>query len=718
MDIKRRDLAAWPLRWGLWASGAVQALAQPQPQAVPSDPLAWLEDVDSKRALEWVNARSREAMALVERESYFAKRRRDVLASLSNPANIQFPIRHGEYLYNFYRSARQPHGILRRTSLEEFSKERISWRVLINFDDLAREESRNLVYTGMAVHASTQRALIFLSAGGEDKVEMREFDLENRAFVAGGFNLPAAKMTAAWFGADEVLLASDFGPGTTTTSGYAMTARRWKRGTPVATAPEILRGQASDVSVSVKSSGRDGLPPVALVQRRKQFHQAERHLLQFDGTLTQLDTPDDAEVWIERDWLLALLRSPWTTSGHTYSEGSLIAMALQQVTEAKGATGATHELHLVFAGEPRKRMVWSDVVRDGIVIASSEDMHPRLTFARWDGKAFSFDPLPAPDTGLVHVRADQGAKDNRVWLTTQAPITPQALALVDVSAPQPWPAPLKTQAAAFKADGMVVRQYQARSSDGTMVPYTVIGPAQPAADAPVLLYGYGGFGIPLELDYQRMPGINWLQYGGVYVMAHIRGGGEFGPAWALAAQGARRQRAFDDFIAVASDLTQRGLAQPARLGIYGASNGGALVTAVMVQRPELFGAVVSRVPLTDMLGFSKLFAGASWIEEYGDPDKPTDREALARWSPYQNAKPASAQFSYPPILFLGNRNDDRVHPAHARKMAAHLRALGHTKVWLYEETAGGHSGRTDPNIYAHREALLYSFLFQQLTAAA
>ncbi|EJE54745.1 serine protease, S9A family peptidase [Acidovorax sp. CF316] len=707
MDIKRRDLAAWPLGWGLLASGAAV-----HAQAVATDPHAWLEDVDSARALEWVNARNSEAMALIERQSHFARRRRDVLASLSNPANIQYPTRHGDHLYNFYRSARQPHGILRRTSLEEFSKERPSWRVLINFDDLARDESRNLVYTGMAVHAPTQRALIFLSSGGEDKVEMREFDLENRAFVAGGFNLPAAKMTAGWFGADEVLVAADFGPGTTTSSGYAMTARRWKRGTPVAAAPELLRGQASDVSVSVRSGGRDGLPPVALVRRSKQFHQTERHLLHLDGTLAKIDVPDDADAWIERDWLLVLLRTPWTTSGRTFSEGSLIAVALPQATEA------TRELHLLFAGEPRKRLAWTDAVRDGIVIASGEDMRPRLTFARWDGKAFALEPLPAPEAGVLHVRADQGAKDNRVWLTTQAPVTPQALALVDVSAPQSWPAPLKTQAEAFKADGMVVRQLQARSSDGTMVPYTVIGPAQPAADAPVLLYGYGGFGIALELDYQRMPGINWLQYGGVYVMAHIRGGGEFGPAWALAAKGAGRQRAFDDFIAVATDLAQRGIAQPARLGIYGASNGGALVTAVMVQRPELFGAVVSRVPLTDMLGFSRLFAGASWMEEYGDPDKPADRESLARWSPYQNAKPASEAVAYPPILFLGNRNDDRVHPAHARKMVAHLRALGHARVWLYEEIAGGHSGRTDPNIHARREALLYSFLFQQLAPKA
>ena len=704
MDVKRRDLAAWPLGWALCGADVAQG------QALPVDPLTWLEEVDSARALEWVNARNAEALAMIERQPQFTQRRRETLASLSNPANIQFPVRHGDYLYNFYRSARQPHGILRRTSLEEYAKERPSWRMLINFDDLAREESRNLVYMGMAVHAPTQRALIFLSSGGEDKVEAREFDLSGRTFVSDGFNLPPAKMSVGWFGADELLVATDFGPGSTTASGYAMTARRWKRGTPLAAAPELLRGQPSDVSVSVRSGGRDGLPPVALVQRHMQFHRAERHLLQQDGTLSRIDLPEDADAWIERDWIVALLRSPWTAGGRTFSEGSLVAMTVSQ------AASATRELHLLFAGEPRKRLARTDAVRDGIMIASSEDMRPRLSFARWDGKAFALIALPVPEAGVVHVRADQADKDNRFWLTTEAPVTPQALTLVDASAPQPWPAPMKTQSAAFKADGMVTQLLQARSADGTMVPYTVVGPAHPKSDAPVLLHGYGGFGLPLELNYQRMPGINWLQYGGVYVMAHIRGGGEFGPAWALAAKGPGRQRAFDDFIAVAQDLAQRGIAQASRLGIYGASNGGALVAAVMVQRPELFGAVVSRVPLTDMLGFSRLFAGASWLEEYGVPDKPAEREALARLSPYLNAKPASAGFKYPPVLFVGNRNDDRVHPAHARKMVAHLRALGHEKVWLFEELAGGHTGRTDPNIFAQREALFYSFLFQQLTS--
>jgi prolyl oligopeptidase len=300
-------------------------------------------------------------------------------------------------------------------------------------------------------------------------------------------------------------------------------------------------------------------------------------------------------------------------------------------------------------------------------------------------------------------------------MTTQAPVSPQVITLVD-AADTGAPVLTKSQPHAFEASGMAVEQFEARSADGTLVPYTVIGPKERRAGAPTLLYGYGGFGTPVELDYQRWPGLHWLKYGGVFAIAHIRGGGEFGTAWYHAAKGVLRQTGFNDFIAVAEDLQRRGIASAANLGIYGASNGGALVAAVMVQRPELFGAVVSRVPLTDMLGFTKLFAGASWVEEYGDPGRPSDRAVLARWSPYHNAvKAGTASRGYPPTLFIGNRNDDRVHPAHARKMVAQLRALGHEKTWLYEEASGGHSGRTDPNIFAQREALLYTFLWMQLS---
>jgi prolyl oligopeptidase len=700
MKLKRRDLAAWPLGWSLPASTA---------WADSQDPHAWLEDVESVRALEWVNARNAEALALVQAEPQFERRHRETLETLNSlPANIQHVSRHGEYLYNFYRNSRQPHGVWRRTTLDEYTKDRPSWQVLIKFDDLAREEGRNIVFTHASINAATGRALIFLSSAGEDKSEFREFDIESRSFVLGGFQAPTAKLWASWFGPDELLVATDTGPGSVTSSGYPQAIRRWKRGAPLIDSPVVLRGLASDVQVTPSSGRREGLPPVALLERRIRFFEWERHLLRADAPVVRLDLPADAGAWLDRDWLVISLRSAWTVGARQFPQGSVLATPLAQAAQAE------RELHLLLEGRPRRRLSRIEMVKDGFVIASTEDLRPRLAFARWDGKAFVHAALPAPEVGMVSIATDRPAVDNRFWLTSQAPVTPQSLSLLDAGAATVQSKPIRVQASAFDAAGLRTRQFEVRSTDGTLVPYTVVGPAQPSGDAPTLLYGYGGFGIPVELDYQRMPGINWLQYGGTFVIAHIRGGGEFGTEWYLAAKGARRQTAFDDFMAVAQDLVARGITQPKRLGIYGASNGGALVSAVMVQRPELFGAVVSRVPLTDMIGFPKLFAGRSWIEEYGDPDVPADRAVLERWSPYSNVKSAASGVSYPAVLFIGNRNDDRVHPAHARKMVAQLRALGHSRTWLYEEMTGGHSGRSDPRIFALREAMIYSFLFRQL----
>lgn len=704
--LKRRELLAWPGAAALAAWGGAGWAQE------GADPHAWLEAVDGSEALAWVTAQNAEALALIEKDPNFAKRRSDMLASLSNTSNVPIVSRQGDYLYNFFRSPRRPHGVWRRTTLEDYAKAEPSWQVLLYVDDIAREEGRNVVFSGVNVHAESERALVYFSSGGEDKVELREFDLKNRSFVNGGFRAPTAKMWVQWFGPDELLIATDTGPGSLTESGYPIAVRRWKRGTDLLSAPEVLRGKASDMQATPQSARREALPPLAIVQRRVNFYEWERHLLAQDGQLTPLDVPADAGAWIDQDWLVLSLRKAWTHGGRNFPEGSMLGIPLAQ------ATAAQRSIHVLLEGEPRRRAVRTEKVKDGFVIAYADNLKPRLVFQRWAQGKFEAVQLPAPEHGMLTISADRPSKDNRFWLTTQAPVSPYVVALVDPAAPA-MPAVSKSQPHMFDASGLAVTQFEARSADGTLVPYTVIGPRQPKPGAPTLLYGYGGFGIAVDLDYQRWPGIHWLQYGGVFVIAHIRGGGEFGTGWYHAAKGVQRQKAFDDFIAVAEDLGKRGLAQPTNLGIYGASNGGALVTAVMVQRPELFGAVVSRVPLTDMLGFTKLFAGPSWVEEYGDPGKPADRAVLARWSPYQNAKKAGTAIkSYPPTLFIGNRNDDRVHPAHARKMVAQMRALGHTQTWLYEEMSGGHSGRTDPRIFAQREALLYTFLWMQLSRAA
>lgn len=702
-NVHRRELLL-----GSLAAGLTAAFGNAWGQANP-DPNAWLEAIDSAESLAWVTGQNADALALIGKDPDFARRRRETLAALSSSSNISFVSRQGEHLYNFFRSARRPHGMWRRTTLDEYAKDQPAWQALLNVDDLAREEARNLVYEGANVDVATQRALVYFSSGGEDKVELREFDLKQRGFVQGGFAAPTAKQSISWFGPDELLIARAT-PDSQTTSGYAMSLRRWKRGTDLLEAPEILRCAPTDVQVWGWARRGEGFSPAALLHRRIRFFENERFLLLPEGPPRSVDLPLDSNAWLEGDWLMVHLRNAWTTAGRTYPEGSQLAIPLAQATQAQ------REIHVLFEGGERRRVVRTERVKDGFIVASSDNLRPQLVFHRRTAEGFRAVPLPAPEFGVLGISPNQPAKDNTFWMTTQAPISPQVFALMDADSPA-QPLLVKSAPHAFDASGLAVQQFQARSRDGTQVPYTVVAPKNRNAPLPAVLYGYGGFGLTVDLEYQRMAGINWLQYGGVLVLAHIRGGGEFGQAWTNSAKGALRQNGFDDFIAVAQDAVARGITTPRQLGIYGASNGGALVSAVMVQKPELFGAVVSRVPLTDMLGFTRLFAGASWIEEYGDPARPADRAVLAKWSPYQNAAKAEAARPYPPTLYIGNRNDDRVHPAHARKMVAQLRALGHGSTWLYEEAVGGHSGRSDPNIFALREALIYSFLRLQLAGA-
>ncbi len=686
-----------------------------------------LEQVDGAEAVAWVDARTQEARALIEGLPDYGRRYRDTLASLSaRNTNIQFVRTHRDRLYNYYNNADQPHGVWRRTTLEEYRKERPNWQVLVDFDKLASQEMRPLAFNGYQLSPDGQRALIRLSAGGEDRVELREFDLASRQFVAGGFNAPLAKMNADWFGNDELLIATDFGDGSLTRSGYAMTVRRWRRGSALADAPEVLRGEPGDLGVTIDALTVDGSPPVALVGRRVGFFQNRRWLLRTDTpTPTPLALPDGAESWLARGWIVLLLREPFDDGGTRHGAGSVIATPLATAGQP------TARFHSLLAAGPRQRAIRTERVRDGFAIAWADNLQPRLAFQRWDGERFTQSEVALPDAGLVSIRADDAAANNQVWLTTQAPLVPQAFGLLDVAQQQQsqqqqqqqppsqaW-APIKQQLPAFDAAGLSVQRFEARSADGTAIPYTVIAPTAMPLDGstPTLLYGYGGFGIPLDLSYQRLPGIDWLRYGGAYVLAHIRGGGEFGTEWHEAAKGRQRQKSFDDFIAVAEDIAARRIARASKLGIYGASNGGALVSAVMVQRPELFGAVVSRVPLTDMLEFTRFTAGPSWIGEYGDPAVAADRAVLEKWSPLQNlrdVRDARAGVAYPPVLFIGNRNDDRVHPSHARKMVARLRALGHPQAWLYEERSGGHLGRATPQLLAGREAMLHTFLMGML----
>ncbi|MET3493578.1 prolyl oligopeptidase family serine peptidase [Variovorax boronicumulans] len=721
--LNRRQLALIALTQPL--QPLAQPLVQPPSARTQDNALgAALEQLNGPEALAWVQARTAEARQLITALPDYARRYADTLDSVSSrDNNIQFVRAHRGHLYNFYSTANQPNGVWRRTTLAEYRKEHPSWQVLIDLDQLGRQEGRAWTFSSYVTSPNGERALVYLSPGGADRTEVREFDLNARQFVAGGFRLPLAKQWADWYGDDEVLVATESSAGALTRSGYPMTIRRWRRGSALAEAPEAARGEPSDLGVSIDTiEPRDGRPAMALVGRRISFFQNRHQLLQGDMLSPVLDLPTDATAWLSEGWIVLWLRSVFDDGTTRHPAGSVI------VTPIATATQPVRRFHALLSTAPRQRLIRWERLQDGFAVAWSDNLQPRLVFQHWNGETFEAREVGLPDNGaagVIGIRADRADPGDSVWLTTQAPLVPQTFGLMDLAEPRPW-APLKRQAALFDASGLQVQRLEARSADGTLIPYTVIAPAALAMDgnAPTLLYGYGGFGIALELDYQRMPGINWLRYGGVYVLAHIRGGGEFGPGWYEAAKGARRQAAFDDFIAVAEDLARRRITSPRKLGIYGASNGGALVSAVLVQRPELFGAAVARVPLTDMLEFTRFTAGPSWIEEYGDPAVPAEREVLARWSPLQNLKSVkelkdlNGGTGYPPTLFIGNRNDDRVHPSHARKMVARMRALGHAQSWLYEEASGGHLGRATPQLFATREALLHTFLMGMLQRGA
>jgi prolyl oligopeptidase len=680
-------------------------LAQaPAPQSLES--LAWLEEVNSGRALDWVQAQDKRARTDIEAMPGYAARYKATLDA-STSGNISEVNVGGGYLYNFTQNARNPRGLWRRTTLESYRTLLPVWEPLLDLDELSRKENRRWAFAGIwREPTQNKRAIVALSDAGKDEVELREFDIESRSFVQAGFYSPPAKQRFAWAGPDALMIATDF-PGAAgvqrTTSGYAAQMRLWQRGTALAQAPLISQVPAS--SVNIGFSTYDLPVGHAVVSHNTKFHEAEYSY--WDGNkLTPIALPPISWAWASNGYIVSIVRQPWEHRGKSYAAGSVFAARAEQI--AKGI----QEFHLLYEPPAKGRPERTEAVANGFVVLAIENMNPVLRRAIWNGNGFNVTsvnlPLRSPFSfaGISY----HNSKEDHVWLRIESPIEPRQYGLLNTATGQFDK--MKSQRDFFDGDKYVVERFEARSHDGVMIPYTMIRakdkPASPAQ--PTLLYGYGGFGTSLDMNYQRDVGINWLSHGGVYVMAHIRGGGEFGEAWRVAALREKRHNSYRDFMAVAEDLTARGFTTPKRLGIYGASNGGVLVSTVMAQKPELFGAVVSRVPLTDMVGFIDLFAGLSWIDEDGDPRIPADREHLLQWSPLHNLKPG---VKYPPTLLVGNRNDDRVHPAHARKFAHRLQEFGQP-AWIVEAAEGGHSGRTTGDLFATREATLYTFLMHVL----
>ena len=685
---------------GLAALGA--ASAQAQAQGGGSDPHGWLEDVGGDRPLSWVRAHNDATERELGGAVHEALRAR-LQTILDARDRIPYAGKHGDYLYNFWRDAHHVRGIWRRTTLAEYRKEAPAWETVIDLDQLARDEHENWVWAGVScLEPRGERCLVSLSRGGGDARVVREFDLKERAFVAGGFALPEAKSSIGWIDRDTIFVATDFGPGSMTSSGYARIVKEWKRGEPLANARTVFEAGATDLSASAWKDATPGFER-EFVARQIDFYTGELFLRE-GGKLVRIDKPRDANAWAVRDQLLVALRSDWAVNGRSWPQGSLLAIDFAAFLRGE------RNFEALFTPSATTSLDGVAVTKNALLLTVLDKVKNRVVELRRDGKAWQRRDVAAPAIGTLAVSALDDVESDQYFLTVTDFLHPSTLYLGQVGADARER--LKAMPAYFDASPYKVEQFEARSKDGTMVPYFVVMARKAKLDGknPTVLYGYGGFEVSLKPSYSGMIGNAWLDQGGVYVLANIRGGGEFGPRWHQAALKGNRQKAYDDFIAVAQDLIKRKVTSPRHLGIMGGSNGGLLVGAALTQRPDLFNAVVCQVPLLDMRRYHQLLAGASWMGEYGDPDDPKQWEFIGKYSPYHNV---FKDKHYPRVLFTTSTRDDRVHPGHARKMAALMQDQGHD-VLYWENTEGGHAGAANNAQTARMWALTYTFLLKQL----
>ncbi|CAN5491924.1 prolyl oligopeptidase family serine peptidase [soil metagenome] len=679
---------------------ATVLLAIPVAAQEVDDPFIWLEDVEGEAALEWVEQRNAQSLAHLQSHHLYPSIFQDALEVLNSDDRIAMPSLRGDMVYNFWTDAARPRGIWRRTSLEDYLSGSPTWETVLDIDALGRQEGVNWVFRGSnCLPVGETRCLVSLSRGGADASEIREFDLTTLDFVENGFFLAEAKSTVAWLDRDAVLVGTDFGAGSLTSSGYARVIRHWSRGTDLNDAHTVLEADPTDVLVSVGTRFNDGRSYTTL-SRRVDFFNGETYLYE-GGELVRIEIPGDAQQRFIGENLAVLLRSEWEVAGQTYSQGSLITIPYRDFLRGG------RDFSVVFAPDDRSALDGFNSTENLLLVNVLRDVRSELHAYRWDGRQWQGQRVQAPEGGTIGIgsTADDG---DRFFFVYSSFLQPTTLYMVDDGQPRQ----VAALPAFYDTMGLIVEQFDALSADGTLIPYSVVrtGGDLPDGGYPTLLYGYGGFNVAMKPGYDAVMGRGWLTRGGAYVLANIRGGGEFGPGWHRAALREERQRAFDDFIAVAEDIIARGITTPEQLGINGGSNGGLLVGAVVTQRPDLFGAAISAVPLLDMYRYHRLLAGASWMAEYGNPDVPEDWEFIRQYSPYHNVSP---DVSYPRMFVTTSTRDDRVHPGHARKMVALMESMGHD-VLYYENIEGGHGGAATNEQRAMLRAINYVYLHSEL----
>ena len=669
------------------------------------DEFLWLEEVEGERALAWVHDQNARSLGTLQSDPRYRRMHDEALRIVEATDRIASPSFRGSYVYNFWQDPEHVRGILRRTWLASYRADAPAWETVLDVDALARAENANWVYKGVSCLAPAHRlCLVSLSNGGKDASQLRELDMQRKAFVTtNGFHLPESKGSATWVDENTLLVARDFGEGTLTKSGYPYIIKRLRRGEPLEQAVEVFRGAPEDVSVNaIALRDADGALEGLLAYRGRTFYEGEFHLLRETAAPRKLPFPERATIrGLVDGQLVFTTESDWKE----FRVGDLLAYDLA----ALKADPDTASPYLILHPGPREAIENVTTTRDRLIVVLNENVKGAAYAYAYGGGGWTRTRIPLPDNATISLGSSSTTSD-RVFLTVSNYVTPNSLWLADAAAGTSEK--LKAMPERFDTSNLMTEQFEATSADGTKVPYFVTRPKSMQLDGnnPTLLYGYGGYQVSLLPGYSGVLGKLWLEDGGVYVVANTRGGGEFGPAWHQAALGPNRQRAHEDFIAVAQDLIARGITSPRRLGIMGGSQGGLFMGVAMTQHPELFNAAVIQVPLFDMLRFHKLLAGASWTAEYGNPDVPAERAWIAEYSPYQALV---AGRKYPEAFFHTSTKDDRVHPGHARKAVARLQALGYP-VLFYENTDGGHSAAANLKETAKRVALEYTYLTRKL----
>ncbi|UAB79803.1 S9 family peptidase [Erythrobacter sp. SCSIO 43205] len=672
------------------------------------DPYIWLEEARSEEALAWVEEENKRTLGVLEADPRFDTLKAEALAIYDSEDRIPYVSFRPDGLYNFWQDKDNPKGLLRRTTLESYQSDEPEWETVLDVDALAAEEGKEWVYKGSTcLPTNMEMCMIALSDGGEDATVMREFNTTTKQFVEGGFILDEKSQGGIqWVDEDTLMVGRDFGEGTLTDSEYPFTTRVWKRGTDIADAKEIFRGQPQDVWAGANlMRDASGTIHATTAFRAVSFHESEYFWLNPDEEWVKLDIPKKAAPYgIVDGHMLFSTDVDWEVDGQTFPADSLVAVELEAFKKDPNAAAKT----LVWAPQERQTKRGGAITAGALYVGLLDNVVGKVLKFNFEDGQWVSEEVALPDNATVGIAASSNESEQIMFTVTDF-LNPTTLYYTDGSAD---PQPLKTSPAYFDAAGMEVEQHEATSKDGTKIPYFIVKPEgmEMNGDTAILMTGYGGFQVPRLPAYLGTTGKMWLERGGAYVLGNMRGGGEFGPGWHQTAIRENKQRTWDDFIAIGDDLVAKGFTSPEHLGIQGGSQGGLLVGTAFTQRPDLFGAAIVQIPLFDMLRYHVIGRGASWIGEYGDPRIPEQRAWIEGYSPYQRIVEDA---DYPTPFLWASTADDRTHPAHARKGAARLKEQGHP-YYYFEDMTGGHSGGVDNEQRAKLQALQFVYLMQQL----